>query len=420
VPWRAITALTLWAAIVVAGYRVGHALYSADFLVRIGNAPLVGSQDLRISWRLGGAVLLAAAAVAFGPPLAVRLRWSLLLAASWAAGVAWAQALALGDGWAGVTGPLESRFEYLAAVGRVGSPHAFLSSFTHIIRTYPTHVKGHPPGFLLLLAGLDAIGLGGSAVAAALVIGVGALVAPAALVALRAVADEAVARPAAPFLALTPAAVWVASTGDAFFAGVAACGIAAVVVAACAPKGSGAGAAVAGGVLLGFALHLSYGVVPLGLLVAGVLVWRRAVLAGALAAAGVLAVTLAFVAGGFWWGEGLAVTRGLYHAGIASRRPYGDFLVVNLAAFAIALGPASLAALGRLRDRRVWILAGGALATVAVAELSGLSRGETERIWLPFVPWMLVATVALCGSRRWLALQVLLGLTVQATARSPW
>lgn len=420
VRWPAIAALTLWAALVVAGYRVGYALYSADFRVHIGNAPLVGSQDLRISWRLGGAVALAAGAVVFAPALAARLRWGTLLAATWAAGTAWALALALGDGWTGVTGPLTSRFEYLAAVGRVGSPHAFLSSFTDVIATYPTHVKGHPPGFLLLLAGADAIGLGGAAVAAALVIGVGALAAPAALVALRAVAGEAVARPAAPFLAFTPAAVWIATSGDALFAGVAACGVAAVVVAACAPAGRGRAAAVAGGLLLGLALHLSYGVAPLGLLVAGVLAWRRAVLTTALAAAGVLAVTLAFVAGGFWWGDGLAVTRELYHAGIASRRPYGDFLVINLAAFAIALGPAALAGLGRLRDRRVWVLAGGALATVAVAEFSGLSRGETERIWLPFVPWMLVATVALRGSRRWLMLQVLLGLTVQATARSPW
>ena len=421
VRWHAIAVLTVWAGVIVAGYRLGYALYSQDFRVHIGNAPLVGSQDVRISWRLAAAVLLAAGAVSFGPTLAARLRWPALLLASWAGAAAWAAALAAGDGLGALRAPLQARYEYLAAVDRVGSAGAFLSSFADTLATYPTHVKGHPPGFLLLLATLDGIGLGGAAVAAALVIGAGALTAPAALVAVRALADERAARAAAPFLVFTPAAVWVATSADAFFAGIAACGIALVALAACAPAGPRRAAlAFVAGVVLGAALHLSYGVAPLGLVVVAVLVHRRALAAAFIAGAGVLAVTAAFVAAGFWWLDGLSATRELYHAGIATRRPYADFLVINLAAFFVALGPAALAGLSRLRDRRVWVLAGAAIATVTAAELSGLSRGETERIWLPFVPWILVATGALSGSRRWLALQVMLGLTVQATARSPW
>ncbi len=424
---HAIAALLLWALVVVVGYRLGYALNSRDPRVHIGNAPLVGSRDVRISWRLLAAVVLAVGAVTAGPLIAARATWRMLLGASWAAGATWAVALAAGDGWRALTAPLESRYEYLAAVDRIGSTHAFLSSFTEQLATYPTHVKGHPPGLVLLLARLDDAGLGGSTVATALVIAVGALVAPATLVAVRAVADQRTARLAAPYLAFTPAAVWVATSADAFFAGVTACGIAAVAVAATREPRGGRGAdrradatAVAGGVLLGLALHLSYGAGPLGLLVAAVLIRRRAVRIGILAAAGTAAVFAIFLAAGFWWLGGVQATRVLYDAGVASRRPYADFLLINLAAFAIALGPAAVAGLARLRDRRVWVLSGGALAAVVFADLSGLSRGETERIWLPFVPWVLVATVALRGSRRWLALQVLLGLTVQATARSPW
>lgn len=418
-----IAVITVWAAVIVAGYRLGYALYSADFRVHIGDAPLVGTQDIRVSWRLGGALILAVLAVVFGPALAVRLRWRLLLLAAWASAATWAVALAAGDGWAALTAPLESRYEYPAGLDRAqAATGGFLRTFVDVLPEYPTHVKGHPPGLLLLLSWLEGVGLGGTTVATALVIGVGALVAPAAIVAVRAVADEGAARAAAPFLAFTPAAVWVATSGDALFAGVATCGVALVAVAVVAPAGSAhrAPVAVAAGLVLGVALHLSYGVAPMGLLVAALLAWRRAVLVAVLTAAGVLAVTAAFTAGGFFWPDGLAATRELYFDGVASRRPYADFLVINVAAFFVALGPAALGGLARLRDRRLWVLAGGAIAMVLAAEFSGLSRGETERIWLPFVPWILVGTAALGLSRRWLALQVLLALVVQATVRSPW
>jgi hypothetical protein len=418
----ALAAIGLWAAAIVAGQRLGQALYEHDFRVHIGDAPLVGSADVRVSWRLGGAVLLAAAAVAYAPALAGRLRWRPLLAAAWAAGAAWAVLLAAADGWAALPAPLSSRYEYLAGLDRAQhAPGGFLRSFVADLPGYPTHVKGHPPGLLLLLSWLDAIGLGGATAATVLVIAVGALAAPAVLVALRAVADEATARAAAPYLVFAPAAVWVATSGDALFAGVAACGVALVAVAVtAAPAGRRAGTALAAGLVLGVALHLSYGIAPLGLLVVALLAWQRAVLVGVVAAAGVLAVVAAFSAAGFFWPDGLSATKALYEAGVASRRPYADFLLINVAAFLIALGPVAVAGVARLRDRRVWVLAGGALATVLAADLSGLSRGETERIWLPFVPWVLVATAALGPSRRWLALQVLLGLAVQATVRSPW
>ena len=44
--------------------------------------------------------------------------------------------------------------------------------------------------------------------------------------------------------------------------------------------------------------------------------------------------------GGFWWFDGLAATREAYAESLARLRPYGYFLVANLVAAAVAVGPA--------------------------------------------------------------------------------
>lgn len=418
---RTLAASAAWVLVVLAGALVGRALYDDDYLIRIGNAPLVGAADLRLSaWALPGAVF-APVAVLLAPRLAVTLSWRRLLACAGLAAGVWTVLLALTDGVDALSAPLETRYEYLAAVDRVGSPTAFLSSFTDVLSSYPTHVKGHPPGLVLLLAGLDAIGLGGGGWATVLVIAGGAVAVPAALVAHRALAGEDRARAAAPFLVLLPGAVWLGTSADALFTGVAAVGIALFAVAASAPAGRRADAfAVAAGVVLGIGLHLSYGITPLGAVVVAIALWRRAWRVTAVAAAGLAVVFAAWVAAGFWWFDGLAATRELYFEGVASRRPYLEFLLIDVAAFCLVVGPAAAVALGRLRDRGTWILCGGAAFALTAAALSGLSRGETERIWLPFAPWIVLATCALGASRRWLASAAALGLAVQVGARSPW
>lgn len=410
----------LWAGLIVAGHLLGARLYDADPLVRIGAPPLVGTADVDINTALAGAVVLGLAAIAWAPVLAARLTWRWLLFGTWAAGAGWAVSLAAADGWDALAEPLTTRYEYLAAVDRVGGAHSFLSGFIDALATYPTHVKGHPPGLLLLLWGLDRIGLGGADVAALLVIGVGSLTGVAVLVAVRALVDEVTARAAAPFLAFAPAAVWVATSADALFAGVSAVGIACFAVAATSVGRRATVAGVVSGLVLGLALHLSYGVGPLGLMVVAIALHRRAWRALAAACIGLVLVTGAFVVGGFWWPDGLDATRTLYYEGVASRRPYLDFLVMSPAAFALATGPAAAAGIATLRDRRVWVLVGSALAAVAVAEFSGLSRGETERIWLPFVGWLLVTAAFLRPVRPWLAAQVALAIALQAGVRSPW
>lgn len=213
-----------------------------------------------------------------------------------------------------------------------------------------------------------------------------------------------------------------ATSLDALYAGVSAVGIALFALACSRASGDrrAASLALGAGLVLGAALQLSYGVATLGALVLAIAAGRRRPAAVAWAAGGVAIVFALFLAARFNWFDGLRATREQYLAGVSRRRPYADFLVISLAAFALAVGPAAVAGLARLRDRGTWLLAAGALIALAAADLSGMSKGETERIWLPLAPWLLVATAALRRSRGWLAAQVALALALQLGVRSPW
>ena len=61
-------------------------------------------------------------------------------------------------------------------------------------------------------------------------------------------------------------------------------------------------------------------------------------------------------------------------------------------------------------------------AMVVVADLSQMSRAEVERIWLPFVPWLLIGCALLPERwRRWgLGLQVVVALVVQHLLATGW
>jgi hypothetical protein len=66
---------------------------------------------------------------------------------------------------------------------------------------------------------------------------------------------------------------------------------------------------------------------------------------------------------------------------------------------------------------------GGALAGAVVADLSTMSKGEVERIWLPVVPFLVLATATFPDRRRrrgWLAAQLASALILQLLLRSPW
>ncbi|MBS4104630.1 hypothetical protein KFZ73_25795, partial [Tsukamurella paurometabola] len=141
--------------------------------------------------------------------------------------------------------------------------------------SWTVHVSGHPPGALLTFVGLDRIGLGGGTWAALFCTAAGASAAAAILITVRALGTEEIARCCAPFLALFPGALWLAPSGDAYFAGTAAWGIAALAVAAVTRGRRAVAFGVLAGLLLGWAIFLNYGLILMGVLAVAVLLIAR-------------------------------------------------------------------------------------------------------------------------------------------------
>ncbi len=388
-----------WAGLIVGAHLWGNALNDAGVRILLGAPPLFGQWDLALGLGVLPAFMVAAAIILRAPSLAATLRWRPLLWTAALAALAWAVALALTEGPDGIHVPLQGPSDYLASVPAVGSPGEFLSSFTDRIDGYATHVRSHPPGMVLALWGLGEFGLGGSWPGAVLILLVAASAVPAVLLATRAVAGESVARRAAPFVVLAPGAVWIATTADALFMGVGAWAVA-LTILAIRPRGARAHLlAAAGGVVFGLSIFLSAGLALLAAIPLAVAAVARRPGPLAVAALGAASVVLAFAVAGYWWLDGFAAIREQYAGSVASTRPYDFFLVNNLAAFALAIGPAAAIGLALLRHRPTWLLVGGALGAVALADLSGMSKAEVERIWLPFLPWVLLAAVALPRGR---------------------
>jgi hypothetical protein len=159
-------------------------------------------------------------------------------------------------------------------------------------------------------------------------------------------------------------------------------------------------------------------------------------------AATVLALLLAARVAGFDWWHGLSLaaertrtgTRSVHPPTVWQDRPTWYFLLANPAALGVVLGPATIAALGFLRGRagsdarrsgslrrfRLLVLPVAAALAVLGALLSDLSKGEVERIYLPF-PMLMLPLTAMLPIRRYgrllLAVQlgwaVLIALTIE-------
>lgn len=412
--------LALWLVLVAVGAWWGASIPDEAHL---HGPPFVGPWRVALAPAIVAAVALAVVVVARGPGVLDRLRWRDAVVVAAALAVAWTVLLAVSgpSGRAGLTAPFDTRYEYLRAVPLVGSPQAWLDGgYLAQIDSLPTHVRSHPPGAVLALWALDRIGWHGPGAAASLALaGVAAAVAAVAF-AVREVVGEAAARRVLPFAALAPAWVF-ASSMDALYAGVAATGVAVGVVATGARGRRRDVLAVASGAILGAGAFLSYGLVLATAPLAVVAARRRALRVLLLGACGAATCVLGVALAGFWWFEGLDATRRAYREGVSGVRPYGYFLVGNLAAFALAVGPVVAVGLGRLRDRAGWLLVGGALLAVAVADVSGLSKGAVERIWLPFAVWLPVAAIALDHrTRGWLAAHAATGVALQVAVRAPW
>ncbi|MFV2110034.1 hypothetical protein [Micromonospora sp. LOL_015] len=430
-----LTVLGVELALIAAAVVVGVVLNRRGVGLYAETAPLYAFWRPHVGWGTPLAVAVAVVVVGWGVRWARTAGWARLLSVGYLAAVAWILSLALIDGWtAGVTERLTNQAEYLHEVHRVTSIPVMLAGFSDRIidfqpGSWSTHTAGHPPGALLVFVWLDRIGLGGGTAAGLACILIGATMVVSVPATLRRLGAEDAARTVLPFLVLLPGAVWIGSSGDGVFTGVVAAGLA--LLAARHPA-----ALLTGGLLLGFALYLSYGFVLVGPLALAVLVTRpgRFLPALLIAGTGVVAVVAAFTAAGFWWWEGYQLVVERYYQGWAAERPYSYWVWANLAAMLLSaglvVGPAlrrtigaaqqavrraapTIPAAGVSRGRR--LLAGlraaarpmvvlplTAAAAIVAADLSGLSKAEVERIWLPFVVWLLVATAHLpAGARRW-------------------
>ncbi|MEU0410010.1 hypothetical protein ABZ307_19630 [Streptomyces griseorubiginosus] len=425
--------------LVTAAVLVGRHIQGTRHTLFVNWPPLLASWDPHLGPGTPAAVLVAITVVAYGPALAVRLPWRALLPLAWVTATAWTFSLALVDGWQrGIAGRLTTRHEYLQVIGRFHDIPGTLRDFTHHILLdspdhWPAHVAGHPPAAPLTFVLLDRIGLGGGGWAGVWCVTVGATACVAVLVTVRALADETLARRAAPFLVLAPAAVWTGTSADGYFAAVAAWALA---LLAQAVTGRSRWAAGASGLLLGLTCYLSYGLTLVALMAAAVLllgrdgIRQRPVLLLPLLA-GLAVVPTAFTLAGFDWWEAyrLLVTR--YDQGVGGVRPYGYWVWANLACTVLIAGPATVAGLRRagvvlVRDRlgtpgaRLAILVAAALLALLVADLSGMSKAETERIWLPFAVWLLPACAFLPHPRAWLTAQAVLALLLNHLLLTGW
>jgi hypothetical protein len=217
-------------------------------------------------------------------------------------------------------------------------------------------------------------------------------------------------------------ALWVATSADALFLGVSAWSIVLMILAMERSAPSGWIEAMAGGVLFGLALILSYGAAALALIPMANALRKRALDKLAVATMSAVTVIGAFWLAGFSWLDGLEATRRLYQTGVAAHRPYGFFLVANLAAFAIVIGPGGTTGLATLRSRALWVIVAATVVALLLSNLSGYSKGEVERIWLPFAPWILIATSEIPAPvvPALLSLQALVAIAVGVGVRTAW
>lgn len=473
------------AALIGGAALVGRRLLNSGVELHLPAPPLLARWLPHVGAGTPFAIGIAVLAVAVSGRWAQRLPWRPLLVTGYLTSVAWTTSLALVDGWQrGWVQRLTDRGEYLHDLPRIGNIGAFLRGFTsHILDFQPgswtTHVSSHPPAATLVFLLADRIGLGGGAWAGALVVAVGATTAVAVPVTLRALGAPRAARAVLPFVVFFPGAVWIGVSADGLFTGVAAAAVAVIAVGVTGRRRLSPPLALAGGLLLGLTFYLSYGLALMITLVAATLLCsaRLIGLRGRFATRcllvllGVAAVVVLFSAAGFSWLRGVDLVHTRYYQGIASVRPYHYFVWANLAALALSAGPVAAAGITRaivgiLRFPRCgWFpltgqvtaadgqgaetpgsradgagaarqsgaaqlaeavvpaaLAVAALIAVVAADLTGLSKAETERIWLPFGIWLMTG-LALLPRRaaRWaLAGQVLTALLINHLLLTHW
>lgn len=397
--------------------------------------PLHGYPQVKVGIGTLPAVLLALVSLRWADRMATRLPWRRLLLVAYAAGLVWLLALALVDGPGGVSRVLGNPTEYLETARAVDDVPGLLREYVSRIPydapegNWPVHIAGHPPGMVLFFVLLVKVGLGGDLAAGLAVTAIAATLPLAVMTTVRVLGDEKAARAAAPYLVLSPSAVFLAVSADAVMAVAVAWGMCCLALACRAGARRGWPWAILAGLVLGYVVMMSYGLPLTGVLALAVLWLGRGWWVLPVAVASALAVVLVFAAGGFAWWDAYPVLVERYWDGIAHKRPGAYWTWGNLGALAISAGPLVGAGLGATwaarrnrADRVVVVLVAAAVLMVALADASQMSRSEVERIWLPFMPWLVLGCALLPeGWRRpGLGLQLFTALLVQHLLYTSW
>ena len=290
------------------------------------------------------------------------------------------------DLWAvfktGPGGSLEAYQEYLPGLPMLSrGVHHYVANFPQLIPSLPIHVKGNPPGPLVAL---HVLGIDTPQALAALCIGLGALTAPLAYDLARTLGGEERCRVAGVLTAFAPALLlWGVTSADYAFAALGLAAACLLVRRRALPRASGALVAAA-------ATFFSWLLFAIPAWAALVAVLALAVIA----VYGALAVAL-----GYDPIATLSATAAAYRHGISRARPYAYWVFGSPSAWWIGLGlPIGWMALRAAASRDACAVA--LFAVVIVSAALGLTKAETERIWLPFVPLACVGAAAILPMRR--------------------
>lgn len=422
----------VWLLLSLAGLTLTLVAVRTGAQLGTASAPFLGFY--RVS--LGIATLLAPAVaavviVAVRDGLLERIPFGAVLGLSYVGALAWSLALALVEGAAGLTRSLRSANNYLTDVPRVGDdPLGYLRGFVAHAAEHSTAARGHPPGPVLLLWGMERLGLTDRLTMGLLIAALGALLTPLVLSAVRGVCGEVPARRYAPVLMLAPYAVWIAVSVDVV---VAVLGAVAVVmgVRASAPARTGVRAAawaLACGVLIGVAALFSYAAPWLGLSAVCLYFARRRAALNLFTGVGALAPVIAAQVLGFTWTDGLLAARTDYVERIEPHRSVLWWSAISLVALLLATGPALVASARKLRNTPGWPFLVGSGAALVFSLTAGLARGGIESAWLVFFPWLTVAAVApetqggepVRSPLLLVIAGVVTAVSVEALLRTPW
>jgi methylthioxylose transferase len=475
--------------------------------VKLGAAPLVGQWKFRPSIGFLMPIGLALLIIVAIPRLFVRLQTRWVVLSSVGLTAAFTAALAGADGRVAMLAPVVHRSEYWFWANKMPPTRQMLAKYDQydFIVNFGTHIKGHPPGYMLMFKALAALGLAKPWIIASLSYISAGVVAGSVLVVARRFGTAKLTRKAAPVLMLAPYAVWMGTSADAVFSALVALGAAGIAMATTsAQDGRRRVFAILAGLSIGAALYSSWGTVTCGPILLGVL-WcgagrnagrdswqggtpgrkrgsgkwleqdpghsskpqlaqelaqelahnelrashrrfsfgsmlttltvtvrdrmKQAFGVAIWAITGMGAIAATMTALGYNWFAGMGLTKRLYWKGTAQFRPWKYFLIGNLGVTFIAIGVVAVLGIGvamsgsasTQRDNR-WLrlVVICALISVIAADLSQYSKGEVERIWLPFMPWLTVPAALLNRHRFWLVLQAMNAIGLQVMLISKW